>query len=121
MVWLFTPTVAPGNTKKLSKQNNGPFTIIEKLNYVNFKIALVANPLDCQVVHVDRLSPFKNRNPIWCKDQQQQNTGLEMTHRPRIDSTKQTFDCQHTRTNAGHLFPASLFQKLLLRTQSAVS
>lgn len=88
LVWLFTPTVVPGDTKKLSKQNNSPFTIIEKLNEVNYKIVLVANLKNFQVVHIDRLSLFKNRLPVWSNDRNKHPstpiTGLlaEYTLRP---------------------------------------
>lgn len=76
-VWLFIPSIKLGQCIKLSKFNNGPYTKIENLNYVNFKISPQSNLSKTQVVHVDRLTAFKDRLSCFKTLQQQQSFDYE--------------------------------------------
>ena len=41
VVWLYTPVVCQGTTKKFSSFWRGPYTTIDKLGPVNYKLQLV--------------------------------------------------------------------------------
>ena len=53
-VWLFVPAVKSGTTKKLSSLWRGPYTILDKLSAVNYRIQLTGGDQK-QVVHKNRL------------------------------------------------------------------
>lgn len=53
-VWLFVPTVKQRQTRKFSSFWRGPYTIIDKVSAVNFKIQLIGGQQK-QVVHRNRL------------------------------------------------------------------
>ena len=40
-VWLFNPAIKTGHTKKLSSLWRGPYTVIDRLSSVNYKIQLI--------------------------------------------------------------------------------
>ena len=54
-VWLFTPVVKPGTTKKFTSQWRGPYTVLDRINKVNYRIKLVGLSVKPQVVHNNRL------------------------------------------------------------------
>ena len=54
-VWLFTPVVKPGTTKKFTSQWRGPYTVLDRINKVNYRIKLVGSSVKPQVVHHNRL------------------------------------------------------------------
>ena len=53
-VWLYTPAVKPGQTKKLSSLWKGPYTVIDKCGPVDYRIQLIGGT-QVFVVHRDRL------------------------------------------------------------------
>lgn len=55
-VWLYTPTVSTGCTKKFAFFWKGPYTIIDKPGEVNYKIQLIGGT-QTLVVHRNRLKP----------------------------------------------------------------
>ena len=55
-VWLYTPVVLKGNTKKFSCFWKGPYTIIDKTGDVNYKIQLIGGT-QTFIVHQNRLKP----------------------------------------------------------------
>lgn len=49
----------PNKTKKLANKYRGPFTIVEKLTEVNYKVELILNNKKVlDVIHVQRIKPF---------------------------------------------------------------
>ena len=54
-VWLFTPVVKPGTTKKFTSQWRGPYTVLDRVNRVNYRIKLVGSSAKSQVIHHNRL------------------------------------------------------------------
>ena len=54
-VWLYVPSVKSGNTKKLASLWCGPYTVIDRINLMNYKIQLISQPSKTLVVHHDRL------------------------------------------------------------------
>lgn len=54
VVWLYTPVVPRGNTKKFSSFWRGPYTIIDKLGSVNYKLQLIGGT-QVSVVHRNRI------------------------------------------------------------------
>ena len=55
LVWLLVPAIPIGTTPKLSKLWRGPFTIVNRLSEVVYRIKSTENPSNVQVVHVNRL------------------------------------------------------------------
>ena len=53
-VWLYVPAIKQGRTKKLSSLWRGPYTIIDKVNTVNYRIQLIGSN-KVLVVHYNRL------------------------------------------------------------------
>ena len=54
-VWLYVPAVKTGTTKKLASLWWGPYTVIDKLSAVNYRIHLLGVPTKTLVVHHNRL------------------------------------------------------------------
>ena len=62
-VWLFVPAVKTGRTKKLASLWRGPYTVIDKLSPVNYRIQLIGTTKSL-VVHRNRLKLcYGNPNP----------------------------------------------------------
>lgn len=62
MVYLYTPQVAKGKTKKLARLSSGPHRVTKILSPVNVEIQLIGYPRKKQVVHVDRLTKVRSAN-----------------------------------------------------------
>ena len=54
VVWLYTPVVCKGNTNKFSFWK-GPYTIVDKVGPVNYKLQLVGGTRSLVVVHQNRI------------------------------------------------------------------
>ena len=54
-VWLFTPVVRCGKTKKFTSQWRGPYTVLDRVSKVNYRIKLVGSAAQPKVVHHNRL------------------------------------------------------------------
>ena len=54
-VWLYVPAIKTGTTKKLACLWRGPYTIIDKLSALNYRIQLLGVPTKTLVVHHNRL------------------------------------------------------------------
>lgn len=65
-VWLYNPAIKQGRTKKLSNLWRGPFTIVDKISPVNYRIHLIGGS-QTLIVHYNRLklcySPPKLSRP----------------------------------------------------------
>ncbi len=55
-VWLYTPAVKEGRSKKLATQWHGPYTIVDKTSSVNYRIQFIGATHQI-VVHRNRLKP----------------------------------------------------------------
>ena len=55
LVWLFTPTVKEGLSKKLTRKNSGPFEVVKKHSPVSY--TLQVSPDETQRVHIQRMIP----------------------------------------------------------------
>ena len=53
-VWLFVPTVKHGQTKKFVSLWRGPYTILDKVSAVNYRIQLIGGQQQ-KTVHTNRL------------------------------------------------------------------
>ena len=53
-VWLYSPAIPQGRTKKLSSLWKGPYTVVDKPGVVNYKIQLIGGT-QTFVVHRNRL------------------------------------------------------------------
>ena len=51
----YVPSVKSGNTKKLASLWHGPYTVIDRINLVNYKIQLISQPAKTLVVHHNHL------------------------------------------------------------------
>lgn len=54
-VWLYVPAVKTGTTKKLASLWRGPYTVIDRINSVNYKIQLLGVHSKTLIVHHNRL------------------------------------------------------------------
>ena len=117
MVWLYTPVVRKGNTKKFSSFWKGPYTIVDKVGPVNYKIQLVGGTQSL-VVHrnriklcynVEQCSPQPNlacsRAPLYSPV----GTGtgvaghVTLTHEPVLQSNRSDVFARHLSTgDTGH-------------------
>ena len=59
VVWLYTPVVKRGNTRKFSSFWKGPYTIVDKTGPVNYKLQLLGGT-QTLVVHRNRIKPCNN-------------------------------------------------------------
>lgn len=62
MVYLYTPQVTKGKTKKLARLSSGPHRVTKVLSPVNVEIQLIGCPRKKQIVHVDRLTKVRAAN-----------------------------------------------------------
>ena len=65
-VWVYTPRIRKGLSKKLMHNWLGPYRIVEKLSPVHFKLRTVANKKVAFSCHANRMKPFvdPNQRPI---------------------------------------------------------
>ena len=59
VIWLYTPVVKQGNTKKFSSFWRGPYTVIDKSGPVNYKVQLIGGT-QTLLVHRNRIKPCYN-------------------------------------------------------------
>ena len=59
-VWLFSPQLA--KSKKFYLPWTGPYTVVRKINEVNYEICSEKNKKKNQIVHYNRLKPFRTRS-----------------------------------------------------------
>jgi len=71
LVLLYTPTTKIGASPKLTKQNRGPYRIIDKFGSHNFQIRHCGDLDDIQKVHAQRLKPYVSRKPFIAPDLEQ--------------------------------------------------
>lgn len=67
-VWLYTPVVQSGSTKKFSSLWQGPYTIIDKVSLVTYRIQLVGGSTQV-VVHANRLKLCYSDPPVQWSNQ----------------------------------------------------
>ena len=57
IVWLYTPAVKSGLSRKLSSFWRDPYTVIDKISTVNYRVQLIGST-KCLIVHCNRLKPY---------------------------------------------------------------
>ena len=57
LVWLFSPAVPRGHSRKLHHPWKGPFVVVDKIGITTYKIKPSRNSGKCQIIHFDRLKP----------------------------------------------------------------
>ena len=62
LVWLYTPVVKSGHTKKFSRLWHGPYTVIDRLSSYNYRVQLVGTTRTL-VVHRNRLKRYYGGPP----------------------------------------------------------
>lgn len=68
-VWLYTPAVRQGQTRKLASLWRGPYTIVDKCGSCDYRIQLIGGT-QSQVVHRDRLKLYHGTPPPTPKPEQ---------------------------------------------------
>ena len=58
-VWFFCPRRRAGLNPKWTNRNSGPHLIVKQHNLVNFSIQLTPRGDRVQIVHIDRLTPYR--------------------------------------------------------------
>ena len=56
-VWLHSPIVSRGSSRKLNCPWKGPYSVVKKISDVTYRIQHLQNRRDRQVVHFNRLKP----------------------------------------------------------------
>ena len=69
-VYLYVPAVQKGKTRKLASLWRGPYTVIDRLGPVNYRIQLIGNRNKVSVVHRNRLKVCYER-PVQGHDNQE--------------------------------------------------
>ncbi|GBM13336.1 hypothetical protein AVEN_226313-1 [Araneus ventricosus] len=62
LVYLHTPKIKLHTSKKLAKQNQGPFRVVKQNSLVSFEIQHINEPSNKQTVHVNRLVKVVERD-----------------------------------------------------------
>ncbi|KAG8238382.1 hypothetical protein J437_LFUL018336 [Ladona fulva] len=62
-VFLHVPFVGIGRKRKLSRQWQGPYRVLEQTSPVNFRVQHISRPRDCQLVHANRLKIARGIHP----------------------------------------------------------
>ena len=57
IVWLYTPAVKSGLSRKFSSFWRGPYTFIDRISMVNYRVQLIGST-KCLIVHSNRLKPY---------------------------------------------------------------
>ena len=55
LVFLHTPVIKPGKSKKFKLLNKSPYRVKQKSSPLNFQIAHINNHKDIQLVHVTKI------------------------------------------------------------------
>ena len=87
-VWLYTPVVQSGSTKNFPSFWQGPYTILDKVSMVNYRIQLVGGSTQV-VVHANRLKLCYNDPPMHHSITQRQDR-VQNAGYTRIDTTLTT-------------------------------
>lgn len=58
LVWLHVPAIKAGRTKKFTSQWKGPYTVMDRISEVNYRLKLVGSSSKPLVVHHNRLKPY---------------------------------------------------------------
>ena len=83
IVWLYIPAVKTGLSRKLSSLWRGPYTILDKVTAVNYKIQLIGGT-KCQTVHSNRLKLYNGHpEPI---SRTEKNVGHSRPDQPDVAS-----------------------------------
>ena len=61
LVWLHVPAIKPGRTKKFASQWKGPYTVMDRISKVNYRLKLVGSSAKSLVVHHNQLKPYYRR------------------------------------------------------------
>lgn len=64
LVWMFTPKVPKGHSKKLKLRWRGPYRVIEIRSALTYVLQHAENPKDVQVTHISRLKPHRGGDNI---------------------------------------------------------
>ena len=75
-VWLFNPAVRVGQAKKFSSMWRGPYTVIDRVSPVNYRIQLIGTT-STQIVHHNRLK--------LCHGDPEKSRGSEQTNQLERD------------------------------------
>ena len=76
-VWLFNPAVKVGETRKLSSQWRGPYTVIDRVSPVNYKIQLIGTT-KTQTVHHNRMKMCHGDPEKWNSEQSNEDDPVHL-------------------------------------------
>ena len=96
-VWLFNPAVKVGETRKLSSQWRGPYTVIDRVSLVNYKIQLIGTT-KTQTVHHNRMKMCHGDPEKWNSEQTNDNDPVVL---PDDASFDLGFDCGGVERSIG--------------------
>ena len=96
-VWLFNPAVKVGETRKLSSQWRGPYTVIDRVSPVNYKIQLIGTT-KTQIVHHNRMKMCHGDPEKWNSEQSNEDDPAVL---PDDASFDLGFDCGGVERSIG--------------------
>eukprot|EP00731_Ephydatia_muelleri_P033914 Em0041g27a len=96
-VWLFNPAVKVGETRKLSSQWRGPYTVIDRVSPVNYKIQLIETT-KTQTVHHNRMKMSNGDPEKWNSEQSNEDDPVVL---PDDASFDLGFDCGGVERSIG--------------------
>ena len=96
-VWLFNPAVKVGETRKLSSQWRGPYTVIDRVSPVNYKIQLIGTT-KTQTVHHNRMKMCHGDPEKWNSEQSNEDDPAVL---PDDASFDLGFDCGGVERSIG--------------------
>lgn len=91
-VWLFTPAVPKGDSRKFHRPWTGPYRVLKRLSEVNYRIQHLQN-YKKQVVHFDRLKPYANQTSA-CNTPQRDHVPPKEPLPSRSEKHPTTYDFQ---------------------------
>ena len=96
-VWLFNPAVKVGETRKLTSQWRGPYTVIDRVSPVNYKIQLIGTT-KTQTVHHNRMKMCHGNPEKWNSEQSNEDDPAVL---PDDASFDLGFDCSGVERSIG--------------------
>ncbi|GBO01669.1 Retrovirus-related Pol polyprotein from transposon 297, partial [Araneus ventricosus] len=94
LVYLHTPKIKLHTSKKLAKQNQGPFRVVKQNSLESFEIQHINQPSNKQTVHVNRLVKVVERDTFPCIQDSSKNhcsSSHSLERQPDEDETSKLY------------------------------
>ena len=110
-VWYYCPRRRPGLNPKWMNRNTGPHLIVRQNNLVNYTLKFTPGGERMQVVHIDKLTPYRGEiSAKWRKQQQlllPQSMGEAETPTPDSSAVNESPDSLESTANGDTVISAT--------------